>query len=215
MLKNKILMPNHKKRKGEAASSAVFLAVALVALVIICVFVYVLLFGRDQDMVVTPQAAPSEAMIKATAAINKKLPQEQEKMGSVDAGVFKGRWVSMMGQNKIAELVFAGDQFEIIYTADPQGRMRKYSRGRFTYNPKKGVLNLRPSRADGEPAPIRGVTYSVLTMRAFDVEVKRQNGDDALYFIAEKETVLSKRVHPLFLYADYTGAPVLKFSKAQ
>lgn len=192
---------------------ALFMAIAFAAVVTSVVLLYVYFSEKREEQphkVAVNTAAP--AHISAADKIQEKLPQAKNQMMIPVTDLLTGKWFTTFGASSIAEITFSDDTYEIIYTDDPQGALRKYSRGFFKYEPKTGKLSLYASKDSGEPEVIPGVVYDVLTLRHYDVYLKQKADAPDLYFIAPEYTVATKTFHPLFLYADYTGAPVLKFS---
>lgn len=210
-------MPKHqpKKRVEPGFSGALLIAIVLGALSAAGILVYLKIayWGKFHE---SPQVAVvSEKKKQINDAINAKLPSDKNNMDRPSLEQIKGKWFTAFNENAIAEITLGDKVFEIIFTQDSQGRERKYSRGIYYYDPKIGMLSLRPDRRMGEPTKIQGVRYKVLTARSFNFYVLREPGSRDLHFTALEEDVTAKKFHPLFLYADYAGAPVLKFSPTE
>lgn len=214
-MKNK--MPKHqpKKRVEPGFSGALLIAIVLAVLSASGILVYLKLsyWGKFQES--KSVSVVSEKKMKIKDAINEKLPVKKRNMSRPSLEELKGKWFTVFNENAIAEITLGDKVFEIIFTQDAQGRERKYSRGIYYYDPKLGMLSLRPDRRMGEPEEIEGVRYKVLTARPFTFYVLREPGSRDLHFTALEEDVTAKQFHPLFLYADYSGAPVLKFSPTE
>ncbi len=144
--------------------------------------------------------------------VQAKLPAPQAEMIMPKSKDIAGKWFTKFGKSSIAEITLVKGRFELIYTDDPQGRARKYSKGKYKYDENKGKITLYPSKAAGAPKPISGVTYKRLTLRHYDIFISKERGGSDIYFTAPDFQIISKNFHPLFLYADYAGAPVLRFS---
>ncbi len=147
--------------------------------------------------------------------VQAKLPALKNEMTAPKENELIGKWVTKFGASSIAEITLVSGKFELIYTDDPQGRARKYSKGNYKYDEKVGKITLYPSKAAGAPKPISGVAYKIMTLRHYDIFISRKSGEQDIYFTAPDFQIISKNFHPLFLYADYAGAPVLKFSPVQ
>lgn len=211
-MKNK--MPKHqpKKRAEPGFGGAFLIAVVLAAITAAGVLVYFKLsyFGIINQDKKIPVVSAKQNKIKA--AINAKLPSSKEQMARPALEEIKGKWFTTFQQHSIAQLTLGDRVFEIIYTQDEQGRERKYSRGIYYYDPKLGMLSLRPDSRMGEPAEIEGVRYKVLTSRPYTFYVLKEPGSHDLHLVAPEDKVQVMDTHPLFQYADYSGAPVLKFT---
>ncbi len=146
------------------------------------------------------------------AKIQAKLPVPKDEMVIPSADGIAGKWSTKFGGSSIAEITLVNGRFELIYTNDPQGRARKYSKGNYKYDASTGRITLYPSKKAGTPKPIAGVSYKIMTLRHYDIFISKKSGEDGLYFTAPEAQIVAKNFHPLFLYADYEGAPVLKFS---
>lgn len=194
-------------------SRAQFMAIVFATFISIAVLLYIYVVekntGGPHMIAVKPSASVDS---QARGKIQEKLPQARDQMKIPLPKAIQGKWSVSFGASSIAQITLDEEEFEIIYTEDPKGALRKYSRGAFRYNEETGKLSLYPSREAGEPDAVAGVHYEVLTMRHYDVFLKKKEGVPALYFIAPAYTVPSKSFHPLFLHADYSGAPVLKFN---
>ncbi|MGH1404300.1 MAG: hypothetical protein ACRBDL_08650 [Alphaproteobacteria bacterium] len=221
-MKDKLLKNDNRVLTGDdKTQGAVFLAIAFAALVSVAILLYVRFnhFGEgsgDADSAITIESEvhiPTQERIKRD--IEAKLPGSQQDMVHPTLAEINGKWFATFKEHSIAEITIEDGQFELIYTQDPQGRARRYSRGKIKYTEKTGYIRLYPSKEAGAPKPIRGVTYKPLTMRYYDIQLFKKAGESDLYFIAPQYQVLTKRFHPLFLYADFSGAPVLQFSPVQ
>lgn len=202
---------NEKQQFNFKKNGAFFLAMGVAALFTIGALVY-LEFTPEAKKQRAVNVTPESKSIEMAKKIDAKLPTSQSDMSIPQINTLQGRWVTRFNEASIAELTLEDGAFEIIYTDDPRGARRKYSRGNYEYDGASGRLTLLPSRQAGQPEAIQGVTYRVLTMRAYDFMVVKKNGGDSIYLIAPKADLATKRFHPLFAYADYTGAPVLQFA---
>ncbi len=221
-MKDKLLKNDNRILTGDdKTQGALFAAIAFAALLSVAILLYVKFshFGEDADNVDAVQVIGGEAPMPTQERIKQdiqaKLPIEKQDMVTPKLSEIRGKWFTTFNEHSIAEITIADGQFELIYTQDPQGRARRYSRGNIKYNEKNGYIRLYPSKEAGPPKPIRGVTYKVMTMRYYDIQLFKNPKEADLYFVAPQYQVLSKRFHPLFLHADFSGAPVLKFSPVQ
>lgn len=160
----------------------------------------------------TPLASPVGNVegSKPRMTIEEKLPDQQKNLLSPRLEGLQGSWKLDLGQ-KMAVLTVSGNKFQIITSEDAEGRSRKYSRGDLRYDESNGILSLQPRSDAGAPKEQDGVIYSVLTMRPYNMRVYYKKSEASIYLVAPEKDIPSKRFHPLFLYADYLGAPVLRF----
>ncbi len=215
MMKTKMTNLRGKSQQGVYTNAPVLVAMGFAGIFAGVVFLYLIFSHFDKGSVEVDVSQPSQASV-VQSGIQAKLPVKKTSMVAPKGSEISGRWFTRFGENAVAEIVFGdNDSFEIIFTQDPQGAVRKYSRGSFAYDESTGLLSLTPSAEAGEPQAIQGVSYKVLTMRPFDIFLLKESGAPDLHFIAPEEDILVKAVHPLFLFADYAGAPVLRFLPAQ
>lgn len=214
-MKNK--MPKHapKKRVEPGFGGAFLIAVVLAVISASAILIYLKLayLAKYRADSAVPIVTAKQTTIKD--AINEKLPIDKRNMDRPTLDALKGKWFTVFNEDSVAELTLGDKVFEIMVTQDPQGRQRKYSRGIYYYDEKEGMLSLRPDRRIGEPEAVKGVSYKVLTMRPFTFHVLSEPGSHDVHFTALERDVTAKQFHPLFLYADYSGAPVLKFSPTE
>lgn len=203
-----------KTSRNEKGTGALFLAIGFAAVLSICVLAYERLMLPEEALNGTVEVTShiDQKRQDMRDKIQDKLPIKREDMRHPSKQDITGRWFTTFGKAGIAEITMAGDLFELIYTQDPKGRVRQYVRGKLVYDEKSGKATLYPSRDLGPPKAISGVVYKILTMRHYDVFISRKQGDNALYFMPPEYAIASKNIHPLFLFADYNGAPVLAFS---
>ncbi len=154
----------------------------------------------------------SAQQISIKKKMQAKLPSNKDDMIPPNASEIIGKWFSKFGKDSIAEITFINGRFELIYTDDPQGWFRKYSKGTYKYYEDSGKITLYPSNEFGKPKAIPGVSYKIMTLRHYDMFLLKQPNGRDIYFSAPETQLVSKNYHPLFLYTDYSGAPVLKFS---
>ncbi len=214
-MKKKMVNAHPEPTSEPAYGRAVFVAVAFAAVFAAGILTYLKISHYKEKESIRTENVPSASAVAVKDAIDSKLPEPKKNMARPSLKELKGTWLTNFGNNSIAEVTLGDKVFEIIFTQDAQGRQRKFSRGVFYYDPSLGMLSLRPDRKMGEPAKIPGVTYKVLTMRPFTFHVLKEAGSYDLHFTALEDDVIAKRFHPLFLYADYAGAPVLKFSPTE
>ena len=210
-MKEKLLKTSSQNKFDTVSNGALFVAIGCAALLTLIVLGYLKFTGLEHKVV--QRDAPANKMeIMIKEEIQAKLPAPKSKMFAPKLDEITGRWLVTFGKKSMAELVLVNQKFELIYTDDPQGRYRKYSKGDYKYDERNGKITLYPSKAAGMPKAIRGVKYKIMTLRHYDIFIYKKNDDHNLYFLAPEYQVISKSFHPLFLYADYMGAPVLTFS---
>ena len=151
------------------------------------------------------------AQKKAQEGVQKKLPAKKDAMIPPSQYEIQGRWAAAFGGDEFLEITIVGDDFELIYTNDPTGVQRQYSRGKIKYRESDGTLFLYPSKGAGKPDAIPGVKYKVMTWRSYELHVLRKPDTRDLYFMAMPSQLMSRQFHPIFSYADYAGAPVIHF----
>lgn len=156
-----------------------------------------------------------QAIIRDKQVLAQKLPKNVQNMSYPSFESIKGNWKISFGSSGVAVIFLADNLFQLTVTTDPKGAVRQYSRGNLVYEQSTGKLSLIPSTDVGAPDPVKGVTYKVLTMRPYDIYISQEKRDPSLYFIAPQKDVAGKTYHPLFLQADYSGAPVLKWQRIQ
>lgn len=207
-------MAGAKKQNTTGILAGIVIAIGLVALI------FMMDFGerKTENLPVEDKkksAQPSSNLKKARNQITEKLPESQKAYTAPSPEFLSGSWKTEFGKNGIAVLSMALESFQLIVTNNDSGRFRKFSRGTIKYNQERGILSLIPTREAGVPDPIKGVTYKILTMRAYDMQVAAYDGDPHLYLVALDKDLLAKTYHPLFKSADHTGAPVLRWEKLE
>lgn len=156
-----------------------------------------------------------QAIVRDKQVLAQKLPKNSQDMTHPDFNEIKGSWKLSFGTSGVAVIFIADNFFQLTVTTDSKGAVRQYSRGKVSYQLDTGKLSLIPTNDVGKPDSVKGVTYQIFTMRPYDVFVSREKNDPLLYFIAPQSDVAGKTFHPLFLYADYAGAPVLKWQRIE
>ncbi len=145
--------------------------------------------------------------------IQEKLPENKSAMVPAILEDFEGEWVTKFKSGAFARFKFRSSEFEVEYLAAPGTTIRKHSRGYFKYDEKTGKITLYPSK-NGPMEPESGITYKMLTARQYDMYISKKRDDTAaLYFIAPEYQISSKSYYPLFSYADFGGAPVLRLDR--
>ncbi|MCB1680346.1 MAG: hypothetical protein H6858_08810 [Rhodospirillales bacterium] len=126
----------------------------------------------------------------------------------------KGTWVTHLPDG-IAEVIFAGSAFQVIYSGRSDSDFRKYTRGYYSFNQNTGVASLRPAYKLGPPDEPRDVVYQVLTLQYFDVILRRSEDGRSLYWLPPPEKVATKQIFPLMLYTGVQDHPFLKWDKVK
>lgn len=222
-IRKKIIKSDSKKSEvleGAKNSGALFLAIAFAAFLSVAVLLY-LRFRHMEYVEAKPVLieqgiiTPKSGKKLVNSRIQDKLPEGIDSMVVPSFPEFQGQWISFFDRGGFAEFNITGDLFEVVYMDKIQARTKKYSKGRVKYNARSGKLTLYPDQSFPAPIAARGVRYKILTTRIFEIFVKKPANEHTLYFMAPEYTVKSKSYHPLFLLADYGGAPVLMFSPSQ
>lgn len=211
-MKHKRFKQDPKKQIGAKSNTTLFIFITFAAILSVLILGYLRFFGDVETVI---EVAPKKQLRVAERMKNEiddKLPQVRSEMFYPSEQAISGRWYSRIGSEGITEITFNGDEFELIYVSSAQSYVRKYSKGKFTYDQETGDLGLFPVKGEKPDANIKGVRYKILTMRRFHVMVSQKIGDPALYLVARERDVPGKNYHPLFLYDDFAGAPVLRFS---
>lgn len=204
-----------RSKRNDFPLSLVLTVVGVV--LVVCVGFFITRSQPEQNVqkakkTVTRQpSSASKARSAVEADMAKKLPAAQSAMLVPKLSAVTGGWVMRYGTSGIAELKIGENSFELVTTEDPQGRLRRYSRGDIRYDEKTGKLSLVPSPAAGAPQEIDSVIYRILTMRAHDVFVRKYSNSSVLYLLASTDQFMAKDLHPLFSKVDFGGAPLLKF----
>ena len=198
---------------------ALFLAMSFFALLSIGILGYLKISELDKSPVSilaannVVKSAPSLSPMQQK--IQDKLPVPRDDMVVPDMDELQGKWISLFQHGGVVNLSFSDDSYEVIYMQNVKSAVRKYSKGRYSYDVKSGKITLYPVKNAGTPAPVAGVSYKVLTMRHYDIYISKISDDVSLYFIAPESLIAQKNYYPLFSYADYDGAPVLQFFPMQ
>lgn len=204
-------------KPNEKAQAAIFLSMAVAAILSLVILLYLKISdtGADQSLNGSEVTQVLNMEEKASAAIQEKLPMPRNEMVVPNDDAIQGKWFTTFGDHGVIEIWFGGGKYELVSTTDPQGRYRRYSKGNYRLREKDGQVSLFPSSAEGAPKKIAGVAYQSMSMRNYDIYLKINPGAGELYFMAPEYQVRTKSFHPIFLFSDYTGAPVLKFSPVQ
>ncbi len=143
-----------------------------------------------------PESLPSKRKLAT--------PKEKELTGS---------WQADFGSTK-AFLQMSDGAFQLIYVTNDSGSLRKYARGRYTYDADQGALVLLPKRSSGKPVPVKGVRYKILTMRDYAILVFREKRSGALYWKPGSLEERDDHIHPLFFLTDREEATI-KWKKSR
>lgn len=203
----------------SAKNQKISLFIFLIGVLSFVGVIYMLFFAGTKKNISNSEAQNTPDSIakstqSITESINEKLPNHGQNMDSPSAETLNGSWKVTFGES-MAVLTIHNEGFQIITSEDSTGQSRRYSRGKIQYNPETGILTLLPSTTADAPAPIKGVTYNILTNNRSDIRVKQSPNDPALYLTALEKDVPGRTYHPLFSYADFNGIPVLKFIRLE
>jgi len=132
----------------------------------------------------------------------KRLVRPQEKE-------IEGSWQADFGNGRAFFQVSSG-AFQLIYVPGGQSRARRYSRGVYDYTPDQGTMTLIPRRDFDPPAPVEGISYDIITMRRYGIEVFRDRKTGNLYWMQyDLRPGTMGQTHPLFIYAGRRDAHIL------
>tara|TARA_R110001592_G_scaffold3525_6_gene19813 strand:- start:9296 stop:9955 length:660 start_codon:yes stop_codon:yes gene_type:complete len=210
-MKNRRVKRGSGSQIGTKFNAALFAFVAFAAVVSILILGY-LRFSDVGNAVIEVQPKNQHAAQKvAQDKIQAKLPETRAEMLHPSVDAIEGRWFSRIGKSGIAEITLGEGIFEIVYVEKPQDLLRKFSKGVYEYDAISGHLELYPKREAQPSLQMKGIRYKILTMRNYQMVVSQKKDDPALYFIAKERDIPGKLYHPLFVYDDFKGAPVLQF----
>lgn len=227
-MKNKRFKIDPRKQIGAKSNVPFFIFVAFAAILSALVLGYLrfsdygsgafigihrggkVLEGVPNDSAVL-MPSPAEQMKERIA---KALPDDARGMVFPSSKTqIHGRWYTHIAPQGVVEVTFMPDSFEIIYVDSPDAKIRKYSKGQYSYDPQSGDLGLFPVRGTepSEEYQYKGMRYEVLTMRNFQMRLLQKQGEAGFYMVAKERDLAGKNYHPLFFYEAYDGTPVFKF----
>ncbi|HBR68324.1 MAG TPA: hypothetical protein DEA55_02995 [Rhodospirillaceae bacterium] len=151
----------------------------------------------------TPEPAPIPEKIPDQSTL--ALPSEKQLAGS---------WTANFGSDKAFLQISGNNAFQLIFTSGAEGGVRKYSRGMLTYDSSTGSLILQPDSALGEPKAVEGVTYKILTMRRYQVNLYKDKDESVIYWKPGTIEGRSDQVHPLFLFTNRQDSGI-KWTKSR
>ena len=218
-MKNRRFKVNPKKQIGAKSNTTLFIFVSFAAILSVVILGYLKLTdhgGRALIGVrekrpaqsVTPTPPLEERMKKQ---VREALPDGGRDLLPPQEATLYGRWYTHIPPEGIAEFTFKPGEYELVYVSNPRSTLRKYSKGRYNYDPKTGYMGLFPERGAKPSAQYDGVQYKIITMRNYQVVLSRKKGDPALYMRAHERDLAGKNYHPLFMYEAYDNVPVLEF----
>ncbi|MCK5374867.1 MAG: hypothetical protein KAJ40_06240 [Alphaproteobacteria bacterium] len=218
-MKSRRFKINPRKQIRVKSNTTLFIFISFAAILSVVVLGYISFSDHGEtapiDAVqknsgVTP-TLPIEERIKKQ--IRAKLPSDEDGMNHPDAVKLYGRWYTKIATEGIAEITFMSDGYELIYVDSPNSRVRKYSKGRYTYDSQTGYLGLFPQRDAQLSALYKNevLRYKVMTMRNYQMIVLQKPGESTFYMIAHERDLAGKNYHPLFMYEAYENVPVLEF----
>lgn len=162
---------------------------------------------RTQEIAAAEQApkrvaeeppCPGCAMPQPKAA--EQLPGDR-KLAVPDEKEMAGAWEYDFGSG-LATLRLADGVFQLVFAQGAERRARQYARGTYSYDSKNGILSLMPSRDLGEPEPVDGVHYGILTVRPYKVLVREEKSSGDIFWTPHIIGTLQDQVHPLFVYTQ-------------
>ena len=230
-MKKTLLKSDLDQAKHVKPGDRLFLAVAFAAVFTLIILVFLKMSDTGQEVIVDAPVQDSsiqksEESIKqavddvgdATMSeqIQAKLPVPRSEMVMPSRDKLPGKYfVAFARQALILLNIMENGDYELIFMESPAAKIRKYSRGNFSYEEGSGVLTLYPSKEAGAPKQFPNIEYKILTMRAYDIQVSQVEGETNLFFIAPEQDIANKSYHPIFPYVDFGGAPVIEFQAAQ
>ncbi len=167
----------------------------------------------ENEVEPTPMDEVIDQKVGYEDLVDDKLPLPRAEMIVPKEADIRKQWMTYYGQGAQAELSLDVGRYQVIQADQASGNTYRFSRGVYEYNEETGELSLRHDVSMGAPAPIDGVTYKVLTTNSFKVHVLQDPESGAIYLIGSEDGMKSKNLFPVFLFADYSGAPVLKFEE--
>lgn len=212
-MKSKRIKKDTQNQVGAKSNAAFFAFITFAAVISVLILGY-LRFSDTGKAVIEVEGKKSDvvrAQDKIKDGIQAKLPETRAEMFYPSANSIEGRWYAKIGESGIAEIDLDGENFELVYVQTPQDRIRKFSKGTYKYSALTGNLELSPKGGE-TPREIKGVGYQILTMRNFKIQILKKKDDPKLYYTAHEYDVPGKTYHPIFLYDDYAGSPVLEFN---
>jgi len=210
-MKIKRVKTDKKTQASEKSSATLFAFVAFAAITSVLILGYLRFSDSGKAIVAVKTIHIDSAKEKIKQEMQAKLPVIRKEMYHPSENSLKGRWFAKIGKEGIAEITLDGKNFELIYVQSPRSVTRKFSKGVYKYNTLSGVLELQPRRGEEPSLQSKGVRYKILTMRKFQIVILKKKDNPILYFSAQEHDVPAKTYHPIFLYDDYAGAPVLEF----
>lgn len=209
-----------KKQIGARSNTTLFIFVSFAAILSVAILGYLRLsdYGSNELIGVNKEKESVSAVVptlplqeRLKQKVREALPDGGEGMVYPDAEALYGRWYTKIASEGIAEFTFTTSGYELIYVDSPQSPLRRFSVGKYSYDPSTGYLGLFPEY-NAMPAQLyKGTHYKVLTTRNFQMIVSRNSDDSGLYMTAHERDLAGKNYHPIFLFDTYDKAPVLKF----
>lgn len=163
--------------------------------------------GNESKSAAPPERAPEPEPVpeKIPDQSTLALPSEKQLAGS---------WSANFGSDKAFLQISGNNAFQLIFTSGAEGGVRKYSRGMLTYDSSTGALILQPDSALGEPKPVDGVTYKILTMRRYQVNLYKDKDGSGIYWKPGTIEGRSDQIHPLFLFTNRQDSGI-KWTKSR
>ncbi len=219
-MKYKRLKVDPKKQIGAKSNTTLFIFVSFAAILSVIILGYLKLsdhgsgelIGVEKEKQFAQNVVPTPPLTeRLQQKVREALPDGGEGMTSPSAGQLLGRWFTNIAPGGIAEFTFTSKGYELIYVGSLQSPLRKYSVGKYNYNPRTGSLGLFPDY-DAKPArPQKGARYKVMTMRNFQMIILQKPDEFGIYMTAHERDLAGKNYHPIFLMETHDKAPVMKF----
>ena len=206
-----------KKQIGARSNTTLFIFVSFAAILSVVVLGYLKLTDHGGDALIgvggdNKQIVATPPLVdRLNQKVRAALPDGGDGMVHPRAAQLYGRWFTSISSDGIAEFTFKPSGYELIYVDSPQSPLRKFSVGKYNYDPNTGYLGLFPEY-NAMPAQIHeGAAYKIITSRNFQMVVLQKPDDSGIYMTAHERDLAGKNYHPIFLIGDYNKAPVLKF----
>ncbi len=220
-MKYKRLRINPKKQIGAKSNITIFIFVSFAAIFSLVILGYLKWsdYGSDSKVGVVGEQVKHAQEIVPTPPLHERmkkevlsaLPNGGEGLVHPEPVELYGRWYANVAPTGIAEFTFKTDSYELIYVDTPQSTLRRFSVGKYNYDPATGYLGLFPEYNALPPQQYKGIKYKVITSRNFQMVVLRKLGDPSVYFTSHERDLAGKNYHPIFLYGAYGKTPVLEF----
>jgi hypothetical protein len=219
-MKHRRIKVDPKKQIGAKSNTTLFIFVSFAAILSIVILGYLKLSDNGSDTLIQVEKEKDRVLDvvptmslkeRIKQKVREELPNGGEGMVPPSTAELYGRWYTNIAPEGIAEFTFTTNGYELVYVDSPQSPLRKFSVGKYNYDPNTGDLGLFPEYNAMLAHPQRGADYKVMTTRNFQMVISQKSGDTTLYMTAHERDLAGKNYHPIFLFEAYDKVPVLKF----